>query len=177
MSQNSVMAVVDERWVSEIQKRHGRELLGYARGLTKSCEEAEDMVQEVFLRLCRQDPERLGERAREWLYTVCRHLAVDAWRRKGRNPMTRELPDVIDGQPGPESLALLDEDSAQLTKALARLPDPQKEVLRLKFHGGFSYAEIARITGKSVSHVGVTIHVALKALRKDFRKHSSWRTS
>jgi DNA-directed RNA polymerase specialized sigma24 family protein len=45
------------------------------------------------------------------------------------------------------------------------LPPSQREVIRLKFQNGFSYKEISRISGHSVSNVGYLIHAGIKALR------------
>ena len=50
--------------------------------------------------------------------------------------------------------------------ALAGLPPAQQEVIRLKFQNGMSYKDISRITGHSVSHVGVLLHSGIKTLRK-----------
>jgi RNA polymerase sigma-70 factor (ECF subfamily) len=51
---------------------------------------------------------------------------------------------------------------------VTRLPERQREVLRLRYHEGLSYQEISDITGCSVSHVGVILHSALQALRRDW---------
>ena len=48
---------------------------------------------------------------------------------------------------------------------LETLPPNQREVLRLKFQNGFSYQEISRISGHSVSNVGYLIHAGIKTLR------------
>ena len=52
---------------------------------------------------------------------------------------------------------------------MAALPALQQEVLRLKFQAGLSYQEIAEVTGKSVSHVGVLLHEGLKSIRERVR--------
>ncbi len=51
------------------------------------------------------------------------------------------------------------------TTWLATLPPGHQEVLRLKLAHGLSYADIAQVTGLSVSHVGVKLHEAMKSLR------------
>ena len=48
---------------------------------------------------------------------------------------------------------------------LESLPTNQREVIRLKFQNGFSYQEISRISGHSVSNVGYLIHAGMKTLR------------
>lgn len=53
-----------------------------------------------------------------------------------------------------------------LLKQVSQLKTRQQEVLRLKFHGGLSYQEIAEVTGLTRSHVGVILHTAISALRQ-----------
>ncbi|MEM9420291.1 MAG: sigma-70 family RNA polymerase sigma factor, partial [Planctomycetota bacterium] len=55
---------------------------------------------------------------------------------------------------------------AAVLRRLAALPDPQQEVVRLKFQADLSYKQIAEVTGLTVSHVGVLLHQALKTLRQ-----------
>ena len=54
-------------------------------------------------------------------------------------------------------------------RAMRALPANQQEVLRLKFQNGFSYKQIAGITGLSVSNVGFLIHTGIQRLRKRFK--------
>jgi RNA polymerase sigma-70 factor (ECF subfamily) len=55
---------------------------------------------------------------------------------------------------------------ANLVRQLARLPENQQEVVRLKFQEGMSYKQIGEITGLSVSNVGYLLHVAVNELRE-----------
>ena len=50
------------------------------------------------------------------------------------------------------------------------MPELEREVLRLKFEDGLSYKEMSAVTGKSVSHVGVLLHTALKRIRDALQK-------
>ncbi|MEO1698208.1 MAG: sigma-70 family RNA polymerase sigma factor [Planctomycetota bacterium] len=136
-----------------------------ARLLGDDPDGARDVVQEAFLRLCRQeDLEGVG---REWLFTVTRNLCVDHRRKQGRMTPTDEIEDVHAGRPdahgAPEPPARVeDEDLAQ---ALGRLPERQQEALRLKFEAGLSYAEIAGVLGTSAGNVGWILHHAIKGLK------------
>ena len=53
----------------------------------------------------------------------------------------------------------------QILGFLDKLPDNQKEVIRLKFEGDMSYKEISQVTNLSVSNVGFLIHAGIKRLR------------
>ena len=149
-------------------ERYERPLLHYAARLIGDGERARDVVQETFLRLCSQDLEALDGRLAEWLYTVCRNLALD--HRKKDRPMTLTSDAQVLGGPSPEAgpgAAAEERDSVRaVLRVLAALPPNQQEVLRLKFQHDLSYKEIARITELSVSNVGYLMHVGLKTLRE-----------
>ncbi len=67
--------------------------------------------------------------------------------------------------PDPSELAERRDATARVVDLLETLPASQREVIRLKFQNGFSYQEISRISGYSVSNVGYLIHTGLKTLR------------
>ena len=69
------------------------------------------------------------------------------------------------GEPAPVALAERNDSAAQVLGLVERLPANQQEVIRLKFQSGLSYREISRVTGLTVSHVGVLIHTGLKSIR------------
>jgi RNA polymerase sigma-70 factor (ECF subfamily) len=81
--------------------------------------------------------------------------------------MTRLSDDHVrasEAPPPPEALERR-EDAAAILRLLDDLPKGQQEVIRLKFQNGFSYKEISRISGYSVSNVGFMIHTGLKTIR------------
>lgn len=67
--------------------------------------------------------------------------------------------------PGPPEQAERRELASRVVDLLDDLPVNQREVIRLKFQNGFSYQEISRISGHSVSNVGYLIHAGMKTLR------------
>jgi len=107
------------------------------------------------------------EHAAEWLYTVCRNLALNRKRKEKRmNPLPEEkLAEATDGSPAPSAITEREESAHEALVLLARLPENQQEVVRLKFQGGLSYREISRVTNLSVTNVGFLLHSALKTLR------------
>ncbi len=71
-------------WVRSLLERHEGPLVRFAARITGDAERARDVVQEVFLRLCGQDPAALDGHAAAWLYTACRNRAVDVRRKERR---------------------------------------------------------------------------------------------
>ncbi|MBI4239347.1 MAG: sigma-70 family RNA polymerase sigma factor [Deltaproteobacteria bacterium] len=154
-------------WVAAALARYERRLVAYARRLTGDLERAREIVQEVFLRLWTQPEARVRDRLAEWLYTVCRNLAIDLRRKEGR--MGIMSPESLDTGPASDASPATAVEQRQavsrLLQCVAALPEQQQEVLRLKFQHDLSYKEIAHITGMTVSHVGVVLHHAVTALR------------
>jgi RNA polymerase sigma-70 factor (ECF subfamily) len=145
-------------WISAAVERFEEPLSRYASRLVRDPDRARDVVQDTFLRLCRQDRHSVDGNLASWLYTVCRNRAVDVIRKDhGEQPL-----DGVDPA-GPPALAGLGSDLSALLGALK--PD-QQEVIRLKFQQGLKYREIAAVTGLSISNVGFLIHTGIKQMRK-----------
>lgn len=163
---NNGHAVAAE-WMRGILLRFEGDLLRYAQRIVGNEDRARDVVQETFLKLWRQNPAELDGHLVEWLYTVCRNQAVDVRRKEQRMQILAEetLAVCECGAPTPGMLAERHDSAAQVLELVDRLPANQQEVIRLKFQGGLSYREISRVTGLTVSHVGVLIHNGLKTIR------------
>ena len=157
----------DHQWIRAAVDRFERPLVLYATRLLGDAERARDVVQDTFLRLCAQPRADVEHRLAEWLFTVCRNRATDVLRKEGR--MTRLSDDHLHVYPShdaPPSDALeRREEAACVLALLGTLPPSQQEVIRLKFQNGFSYREISRISGHSVTNVGYLLHAGLKTLR------------
>jgi len=148
------------------------DLLRYARKITGDLGRAQDVVQETFLRLCKQNLDALDGHMAEWLFTVCRNKALDVRRKESRMSTMAEtnyLEENRDSAEPSKALEIEDETMKVMTH-LENLPDNQQEVIRLKFQNGLKYKEISTVTGLSVSNVGFLIHRGLKTLREKLRK-------
>jgi RNA polymerase sigma factor (sigma-70 family) len=145
-------------------------LLRYATRLLGDREQAQDVVQDTFVRLMAQRSEAIDGHAVEWLFTVCRNRALDVLRKEGRVTRFEEgqIDRVTTTEPRPGRSLEQAELHDALLQLIDRLPHNQQEVIRLKFQNGFSYQEIARITKLSVGNVGFLIHTAVARLRAEF---------
>jgi RNA polymerase sigma-70 factor (ECF subfamily) len=154
-------------WILEVLDQYEGRLVRYASCITQDAERARDVVQEAFLRLLREDRDRVGPILAEWLFRVCRNLALDV---RGKETRMKFLDDerareTTSPAPSPPAVVEQAEARSEILRMVDRLPDNQREVLRLKFQEGLSYKEISRITSHSVSHVGVLLHNAIKSIR------------
>lgn len=154
----------DTSWIEAAVARYERPLIAYARRILSDDDRARDVVQDTFLRLCRQPREEVEHRLVEWLFTVVRHCAIDRLRKE--RPMSTIAAHEPAAAAAPPSRQLEQEEAAGgLLDALGALPRNQQDCIRLKFQQGLSYQQISRVTGLSVSNVGVLIHTGIKRLR------------
>jgi RNA polymerase sigma factor (sigma-70 family) len=138
-------------------------LLSYTYKILARLAPSEEVVQESFLRLWKQEfPGEFEHYPKAWLYKVCRNLAIDILRKDKRIDLEESLDEILFSPCVSETLL----ESSLIMKEIASLTTQQQEVLVLKFKDELSYKEIAEMTGLSVSHVGVTLHEALSALRE-----------
>jgi RNA polymerase sigma factor (sigma-70 family) len=155
-------------WIDDTIRRFEEPLLLYASRLTGNAEEAQDVVQEIFLRLCAQDRSAIENHLNVWLFSVCRNYAFELRRRRSRlssiNAATEDLR-LADYTAG-EDVVEQQESYAEVLNELAMLPANQQEVIRLKFQHGLSYREISAVTKLTVTNVGFLMHVGLKKIRE-----------
>ena len=154
-------------WIRSAIDRYESQLIRYTQRITRDLEQARETVQESFLKLWQEDQSKVEGHLLEWLYTVCRNHALDLKRKDKRMvPLAGEkMPEVADDSPTAGEQLERREDENRVLDAFGSLNEKQQEVLRLKFQGGLSYAEISRITGLSVSNVGYIIHTGIQLIR------------
>jgi RNA polymerase sigma-70 factor (ECF subfamily) len=145
-------------------------LLRYATRLLRDPERARDVVQDTFVKLMAVPRTSIEGHAVEWLFTVCRHRSLDVLRKERR--LTSLDPEhderAISAEPRPGRSLEHAETQEAVLRVIEALPVNQQEVVRLKFQDGFSYKEVSRITGLSVSNVGFLIHTAVTRMRAQF---------
>jgi RNA polymerase sigma factor (sigma-70 family) len=158
-------------WVRAAVDRFSGPLTRYAQVITGDLEQARDVVQDTFIRLCDEKPERVDPYLAQWLFTVCRNRALDAQRKQSRmKPLSEvEMNSQASPDPSPAAQAEQREADVEVLGLLARLPRNQQDVVRLKFQNGLSYREISKVTQLSVSNVGFLMHTALKTLRQQMK--------
>ena len=145
--------------------RHGTKLLLFARQQSRNPDDAEDLVQEAFVRIWRLYG-HTGEVAPGLVYRAIRRLAID-WarsidRRVIREQKTYELTPLSSAF---EDNLEKDERQSALLRAVDRLPDQQKEVLTLKIWGELTFDEIARTLNISLNTVASRYRYALQKLK------------
>jgi RNA polymerase sigma-70 factor (ECF subfamily) len=145
----------------------------FARWLSRSPSDADDVVQEAILRAFRGFDALRGSDVKSWLLTIVRncHLtAVKQQQRRGFVPLPEEH-DVHDGQsmiattPDPESTSIRRDEKRTLDRLMAALPEEQREVLLLREIEELDYREIATITNVPIGTVMSRLARARAALK------------
>ncbi len=155
-------------WIDAALERYERSLVAYATRLFGGdLERARDVVQDTFLRLCKERPQSVEGHLKEWLFKVTRNRVLDVLRKENRmSGLTDEHERTRGGDPAATTAAVDLADEARSVFDRAReLPESEREVLRLKFQHGLSYAEIAGVTGQPVGTVGWLVHKGIRSLR------------
>ena len=146
---------------------YGPKLLLCARQWTRCAADAEDVVQEAFVRFWKQQ-RQLGGDPMALLVTSVRRAAFDLARRDGRRAQREEN----SANDGGERVALFecvlenDERRQAIEDALRRLPDEQREVLVLKIWGELTFQQIADELGLPSNTAASRYRYALAALRQ-----------
>lgn len=161
----------DETHFALFYQEYASPLLDYLRTQTRTLEDAEDILVEVFL-AARQNSQIAREVSRgqfAWLRQVARNKMIDYYRRQGQ---ARVLPleqasELIatEGVFDPEHALVQSESLAQLHDALKRLPAPQQELIRLRFAEGLRCQQIATRMGKREGAIRTMLLRTLKTLR------------
>jgi RNA polymerase sigma-70 factor (ECF subfamily) len=143
------------------------DVYAYVATLLRDPAAAEDITALAFERAYRRrrsfDRRRGEERA--WLFGIARNAALDELRRRRRlAALTSEPEDAAVHSQGDGAEVALRRTAVR--EALATLPARDREIVALKFHGGLSNAELARVLGVSESNAGTMLNRAIQKLRK-----------
>lgn len=161
----------DVRAVGELYDRYGPTLFPIALRILRERSEAEDILHDAFVavneRAYQYTPERGSVVA--WLVTLVRNLSIDRMRRRERRGALAR--DVLPHEPpasvrDPEQLTSEAGERAKIRRALANLPDAQRQTLEVAFFEGLSYPEIAARENLPLGTIKSRAARALAALRE-----------
>jgi RNA polymerase sigma-70 factor, ECF subfamily len=172
----------DARAFEVLVRRHRTPVFNFILRFTGQRARAEDVLQETWLKVVRSAPEYEAKaKFTTWLYTIARNLCVDSARKesyrqaasleapatgaegKEGRPLGEALPDV---GASPERGAYNARVRPLLERALASLPEEQREVFVLREYSGIPFKEIAEVTGVSENTVKSRMRYALEGLRR-----------
>ncbi|KAA6451636.1 RNA polymerase sigma factor SigX [Bacillus swezeyi] len=162
-----------EETFQKIYDRYHQDLFQFLFYMVKDKSQAEDLVQEVYIRVLHSYETFEGRSSEKtWLLSIARHVAID-WFRKQQTIRQRvlgtfdwEKQEVKDREPLPEEIVMQHEDLKEIFEALDKCTLDQRSVIVLRFIQGYSITETAKALHFSESKVKTTQHRGLKVLRK-----------
>lgn len=154
--------------------RYGNLVYSAALRVVRDAQIAEDMVQEIFLRIWRRPDSYVAQRGRfvTWLTSVTRNRAVDEIRSRGRRyrhetaspeEQERELP--APDRNDPALRAELSDQRRLILAALAQIPAEQRQIIELAYFGGLTQQEIAERLSQPLGTVKTRIRLGMQKLR------------
>ncbi len=167
----SQVAVGDASACRLLSQRHLTRVVAFARRMLNDPMEAEDVVQEAFLKLWRIAPQWQSEaRLDTWFYQVIHNLCMDRLR-KHRESLPGELPEICDDRPTPLEQRYREQVAQTVEKALATLPTRQKAAIVLVHYQEMSGQEAADILSISVDALESLLSRGRKRLRQQLSSH------
>ena len=151
------------------------EVYTLARYLMRNTDDAEDAVQECYLRALRHFDSYRGPAMKPWLLAILRNVCNTEFTRRGRGEVptdyaqdesvVEEMPMWQEPQASPEKMMLQQQDSATIRRLVAELPEPFREAIVLREMNDLSYKEIAELAGVQVGTVMSRLARARSMLR------------
>lgn len=172
----------DAGLVDELILRYQHRLLRYLLYLTGNRDQAEDLFQEVWMRVLVRGGQYNGQaRFETWLFTIARNLLIDQRRKRTMSsldelfesggdddrPMAFE---VTDSEPTPFDRLSNIEDRERIAAALLELDTLHREVLVLRFHEELSLEEIAKVTRAPLSTVKSRLYRGLAMIKPKLQR-------
>ncbi len=152
-----------------LYERYADRIFLYLFGRVNNRLDAEDITEDVFLRVWRSLPNyrEQGVPFLAYLFSIARNALIDHYRRSGQVKGQVSIDDLSlpDHSPGPGESALSNSEREELRAKLEQLRDDYRTVLELRFLAGLSPDETAEVMGRTSGAIRVLQHRALAALR------------
>jgi RNA polymerase sigma factor (sigma-70 family) len=152
-------------------KRYSPALLRYLQRVAGE-QMAEELHQQTWLSVLdhieKFDPASSGGGFKAWLFRIATNKANDHWRSRGRERSAKEGLKLVTDEYVPPAGTRLEgtEQEARLQRAIAQLPESQRQVLMLRYYSDLKFVEIARILGCPLNTALGRVHKAMIKLRE-----------
>lgn len=154
---------------AELFARLGSAVYAYALGMLKNQADAQDVLSETFLRICRRKEQYQGQGSlRAWVFSITHRLCLDLFRTRARHIGTQSITEKLQSsQPSPLALSEKRERREILLTAIDKLSAQQKDVVMLKIYGDLTFREISQTLAIPLNTALSRMHQALKYLRRN----------
>ena len=159
-----------------LMNMYKQQLFSYLIRRTGNRETAEDLFQEILIKIWRGFPKyQKKEKFGSWVLSIAHNLTVDSFRKKKVRSIVSQTEDLeeIRHTDNPVEKVEKDEQRKMLSNALSQLSEKQKEVFLLRQHGEMTFKEIAAFTNQPINTVLSHMNYAVKKLKRVLRKENA----
>lgn len=159
-----------------LMNTYRQQLFSYIIKRTGSRETAEDLFQEILIKVWKNLPKyQKKEKFGSWIFSIAHNLTVDSFRKKKVRSIISDTEDLekISLSEDPFEKVENDEQRKILSDALLQLSEKQKEVFLLRQHGEMTFKEIAAFTNQPINTVLSHMNYAVKKLKRLLRKENA----
>ena len=159
-----------ERAFTEIVKAYSERLFWYVRRYVGCQEDADDLIQEIFVKVWAALPSFRGEaRLFTWIYRIATNEALNFLRRQRVRAALnfKSLDAEVERRIDEDTYFNGGEAERRLMKALQKLPQKQRIVFSMRYFEDMSYEEISEVTGTSTGSLKASYHIAYEKLKKE----------
>jgi len=166
--------------VSQLLERHTRRVRDYVRMMVKDNDVADDLTQEVLIKVVKVlDEGRYTDKGRflPWVLRIAHNRVLDYFRAQKQNKTVSESSAGFDilgsknfAEPSIEESIILDQRAEEVRALVEELPDEQREVVKMRYYEGLSFKEIAELTGVSINTALGRMRYALINMRQMIKK-------
>lgn len=161
------MSQITDQEFKDLYQEYGKRLYGASEKIVRNHQRAEDVIQDVFMRLYKQDFSKIKGHLSKWLFTVCRNCSIKQYHKNNRYILVEDIEglDCIDESSSTPEDMMQSELWKSMMKLVTKLSKNQQKALKLRYFQDCSYDVIAKKMKTTNGNVGFMLSNAIKRLR------------
>lgn len=165
------MSQITNKKLTDLYLEYKPRLYAASDKIIKDHQRVEDVLQELFLRLQKQDYNKIKDHLHEWMFLVCRNLSIKQYHKRNRYLLVENVEDSeefkgIDETPAVYETMEKQELITAMMKLLKKIPKNQQKAVKLRYFNNLSYAEIAKKMKTTTGNVGFMLNNAAARIKK-----------
>ena len=166
------MSQIPQEKYLELYSEYKKRLFAASDKIVKDSQKAEDVFQEVFLRLHKQDYSKIEDHINEWLFIVCRNLSIKQYHKRNKYVLIDNIEafEREDESLDAPSQMMKKELIAGMLKHLSSIPQRHQTILKMRYFDNLTYEEIAKKMKTTVGNIGFLLSTSITKIRKKLEK-------